>query len=225
MSSFDYDTEEYDDEEYRDGYTGHLYMRLIKLYEGGLYLRVSSYCATMTIQFDDALNDGVPYLVHMFNRLKERRPYAFTDEYESQTFAIGDFKDDTVLLTVKSGNYQDEEEGCFTFRERLPVGYVLHQLDTLFNDILHNENFPWQYPCFSYMDGVQSDRAYKLADKEIEEKHVTDDDEWESIECKYHRELVTKFDAGGEELCHQFKEMLIKREVPKGWHYDDEIQL
>ncbi len=84
----DYDIEEYNTKEIFDDSTMDLEMRLIGLYLGSLSLRVSSFRAAMVITFDGALNDGVPYLIHMFNRLKARRPYAFADFDDEQFFLL-----------------------------------------------------------------------------------------------------------------------------------------
>ncbi len=75
------------------------------------------------------------------------------------------------------------------------------------------------------MDAQQSDEAYDLAMKEIEEKQITDEAEMEAIECRYCREMVTKFGKDGERVYRKFKEMLITRKVPEDWSYDKEIPL
>lgn len=203
------------------------YFELKDLYSG--YLTIKAFQPPTTqldIDLDEDYGDGVPGMVQMYNALKRRQPYDFYYMFGDQeriSFEICDFtrqeEEEFVFLAITVSIESDVPMGLLHTTEisgEIPVTYLLYEFETFFKALLHHPDFPFQFPCLFYMDGKQCDEADAECERITKDLNLTDE-EYIELEKKCIREHVTQFDASGEKLLKEYKEMLTEYKVPDGW--------
>ena len=169
------------------------------------------------IFFDECFSDPCVGLVRMYHKIKMGENYEIKEhEHGTITFSVEMLKcdndnPDELIFRV------DYEEDIV--EEKMSREYCLAMFESLFSDLLYDEDYPWQYSCYDCLDEAEYDIA---SDKEMEAyeqaKKKPDYNNHNSsyLFTKFIREMVTI----RQEYCgfyNKFTALLRELNVPSGW--------
>lgn len=198
--------------------TTKIYFKLDKLNAGDLCLNFGTPDENYTYCFDEDLTDAVPNMVKMYNKLNVGESYQWSADYDGYiSFAAKVLDNDKVELFINYRSIDKEAD----FLATLKRNECIKLFDNLFEDILNNKDFPYQFPCFGYLNEEEYEKFGEVADKIYEElvakKYCDNDlDICDVIDNVICRELVN-IEPEGMKYYRKYKKMLLTRTLPKGW--------
>lgn len=185
----------------------------IKFYKGEM---------TRTLCCDECMGDPLPEMVRMYQKLKVNEPYEFETfkepccrgcELSMKTAFIGG---ENVLFTV-SFEKEDDEEYSGKFEEVISKQYCLDLFDELFNNIHDNIEYPYQFPCFKFLDKEQHNLVYAdAADVFSVERDEYFFEEYDERKRKQVRETV-EISPRGKIFEKAYTKMLLDKVIPAEW--------
>ena len=188
------------------------------------YVEISFYKGKSykTLCCDENMGDPIPEMVKMYQKLKVNEPYEFDTmsepctrgcELTMKTDFIGG---ENVLLTV-SFERESYEENCGKYEEVITKQYCLDLFEELFKAIHSNIEYPYQFPCYKFLDSEQHNRVYAdAADIFSEERDDEFFEEYDELKRKLVRETVEISERG---ILYEkaYTNMLLNKIIPKEW--------
>lgn len=211
------DKKEFKSERFRN-----IHFKIDELYCFSLHMSVhDSFGSKIRLDFDEIMHDGIPYMVHMYSMLKERKPYDFPFDdgegiVETSNFFTHDDEDYVHFsVRVKRGNGYSLQCGAEIMQDVL-VDYLQMEFELLFHTLLHHPDFPHQYPACDYVDTAHYDAIDEKFNKKYKHSKLSS---WKlhKLEKKFYRKRVKKYKKEGIIFLRKYLNMLETYEVPIEW--------
>ena len=177
-------------------------------------------------EFYERYEDPMPQFVNFLNHIKNGEDF--------EQIVASNLKEEFFRLSLKNN---DENQVTFeiydlrngvSFSETTSREKVINMFDKIISDLLNDENFPYFYPCYHFLDENMIDDIKKknldLSFKEMEKHNLNFvqtmqyrfklDDLLEQDDIREGRIPLIN---DGEEFLKKYKKMLIECEVPEDW--------
>lgn len=169
--------------------------------------------------FDEETDDGVPEMIKLCQKLKINEPYEF--EVNDQEFKCTlkmkteIMRNNNVLLKVL--RKCDTTGRDYDFEQVLEKDYCIELFEDFFKELSQNDNYPYQYPCFRFLDEASYNKVIEDADEKF---NITEDEWYEDEYADYVNKRVRKdvpISDRGKIYADCYSNMLEKRIIPQEW--------
>ena len=175
-------------------------------------------------EFWERYEDPMPQFVNFLNHIKNGEDF--------EQVVASNLKEEFFRLSLNSN---DENQVIFeiydlkngiSFIETTNRGKVINMFDKIISDLLNDENFPYFYPCYRFLDenainDIKRKNSGNWYNKLIESvdfmKKAKRSLEIGKLVKQHIREGRIPLINGGEEFLKKYKKMLIECEVPEDW--------
>jgi hypothetical protein len=204
----------------QDGQRNKLHFNLQEIWAGRLEMKITKGTKNYTIFFDENLSDPVPAMIQMFVKIRDELDATWCINGTNRTqFEAFSRQGNEVELTIRS-NYTHcgRDHWDITISDSFQRKDIMELFQKFFDDLLHHEDFPYQYPCYVDLDKAECTRLYKEATQYCRRLYGSNATEGiiRSYKKKYLREQG-HLPPEGIEIYNKYKNMLIHYVIPEGW--------
>ena len=188
-----------------------------------LHFKKKNYFCEIT--FDQLVNDPIPQLVNFFLQVRngEDCEEHFSDEWfrVPQLSMAAHQNGGTIFFVLKIYKYEHITETDVIFEEIYFRDEFETMLKKIFDDLLHDEKFPYIYPMYHRYDDKQMDEVYELACQMANNIPNLTDEERNDKEDKFLLQMMRygkiKPDDCDAVFIEKYKKMLANYIVPENW--------